>query len=272
VDTTGRTIEDALDDVIVALRDSGHLDLTARPAASVVEEGALAPVSKPPLVEQRASTVEEGALAPVSSRPKAGAGDVVETPAADHGPAAPIDPPLRVLFVCTANICRSPFMELFSRHLVGKGSGIEFSSAGTRGFQDAEMSDDMVSTLTRRDVTDSLRFRSRPLTTEMVDQADLVLTAEAAHRQFILDDSVGSFRKVFTLGQFAEAVRGSDAALRRHGLLAAVAERRGNPDPVLDIPDPYGRGPEAAEACASSIEDLLRVALPALTGSRKITA
>ncbi|WP_432477634.1 adenylyl-sulfate kinase [Nocardioides sp. GXQ0305] len=32
VDTTGRTIEDALDDVLVALRESGHLDLTdARP-------------------------------------------------------------------------------------------------------------------------------------------------------------------------------------------------------------------------------------------------
>ena len=39
-----------------------------------------------------------------------------------------------------------------------------------------------------------------------------MLTAESSHRSFILDDHPGDFRKVFTLGQFAEAVRDSDPA------------------------------------------------------------
>jgi sulfate adenylyltransferase len=40
VDTTGRTIEDALDDVLTALRDSGHLDLTT---ASTLDAAATSP-------------------------------------------------------------------------------------------------------------------------------------------------------------------------------------------------------------------------------------
>ena len=40
--------------------------------------------------------------------------------------------PLRVLFVCTANICRSPFMEIYARSLAG--DGVVVSSAGTYGM------------------------------------------------------------------------------------------------------------------------------------------
>ena len=38
--------------------------------------------------------------------------------------------PLRVLFVCTANICRSPAMELIARDLAGSAE-VVFTSAGT---------------------------------------------------------------------------------------------------------------------------------------------
>ena len=40
--------------------------------------------------------------------------------------------PIRVLFVCTANICRSPYLELRARQLLGPDSGVEVSSAGTQ--------------------------------------------------------------------------------------------------------------------------------------------
>ena len=77
----------------------------------------------------------------------------------------------------------------------------------------------------------------------MVDEADLVLTAEAAHRTFILDDHPGSFRKVFTLGQFAEAVRVADPSLTGRDLLEVVGERRGAADASLDVDDPYSPRP-----------------------------
>ena len=50
-----------------------------------------------------------------------------------------------------------------------------------------------------------------------------------------------------------------------------MGERRGPAEPHLDVSDPYGRGPEAAETCAQHIDSLLRVVVPALTWSDRIT-
>ncbi|MFC4787258.1 adenylyl-sulfate kinase [Nocardioides sp. MAHUQ-72] len=231
VDTTGRTIEDALDDVLVALREEGYLDLTG-------EEPTTAPFDPAPVVEERARA------------------SVVEAPAPDR---------LRVLFVCTANICRSPYMELVARHHAGDHDGVEFASAGTHGFRAREMDPVMAATLGAHGITAD-GFASRPLTGAMVEQADLVLTAEAAHRTFILDDHPGAFRKVFTLGQFAEAVQLAPDGLTGRDLLKAIGERRGSADPELDVPDPYGRGAQAAEAAAQLLTDRLRAVLTALLG------
>ncbi len=62
-------------------------------------------------------------------------------PGPDGGGRAPT--PLRVLFVCTANICRSPYLELRARQLLGPDAGVEVSSAGTHGFDAAPVSDTM---------------------------------------------------------------------------------------------------------------------------------
>jgi sulfate adenylyltransferase len=175
--------------------------------------------------------------------------------------------PLNVLFVCTANICRSPFMELLSRSLSPEGAA--FSSAGTRGFTDAPVWEGMAPELAGRQIAHE-GFRSRMLTGDHVEQADLVLTAETSHRRFILDDHPAAFRRVFTLGQFVEAIRADDSGATGRELLTRLGERRGLADPDLDVPDPFRRAPEVAARCAATIEEMLRVALPALTGSRMI--
>ncbi|SDE19727.1 adenylyl-sulfate kinase [Nocardioides lianchengensis] len=290
VDTTGRTIEDALDDVIAALRTTGFLDLTT----PVLTQGA------PPLVEHggppgpdrvetpapddgvRAEGVSRlGASAPRTSTsggeaaPLVGQGgtpgpDRVETPAPDSRPGAEeADAPLNVLFVCTANICRSPFMELLARHLAGPDANVVFSGAGTHGFQAHAMDDVMAATLAPRGVTDVASFASRPLDRDLLEQADVVLTAEAAHRTFILDDHPQLFRKVFTLGQFAETVQALDPDLSGRELVTEAARRRGAADAGLDVRDPYRQGAEAAETAAAGIERLLRVVVPALLGARE---
>ena len=89
-------------------------------------------------------------------------------------------------------------------------------------------------------------FRSRPVTGDLLDDADLVLTAEAAHRTGFLDDRPAAFRKVFTLGQFAGESPGRGPHL--HGL-ALLRSARTAGCPRLARPhvaDPYRRGPEAA--------------------------
>jgi sulfate adenylyltransferase len=226
VDTTGRSIEDALGDVLAGLREAGYLDLSTAESDPSTAKGDL--------------STAEGDL----STERVG---------------------LKVLFVCTANICRSPFMELTARALAGDAR-VSFASAGTHGFDASPMDDALVRVLAEG--VDASEFRSRPLTRELLEDADLVLTAEAAHRSFILDDHPGLFRKVFTLGQAAEAVARLEPGLTPSEVVARLGAARGSADPALDVPDPYRRGPEAAAAAAERITALLRALLPALTGTR----
>jgi sulfate adenylyltransferase len=173
------------------------------------------------------------------------------------------DDPIRVLFVCTANICRSPYLELRARQLLGPGSGVEVSSAGTVGFDASPVSDTMEAEFARYG-TQTEGFRSRRATGELVDEADLVLTAGADHRTRLLEDRPGAFRKIFTLGQFVASARAVDPALRGRDLIDALANRRVPASPDHDIDDPYRRGPEAARRAAATMEALLEVAVERL--------
>ena len=262
VDTTGRTIPDALEDVIQALKQSGYLDLTAtavESAPAVEQRAPASDVETPDATDQLERTIDSitGSEVRKPAVEQRAPASVVETPATQAS--------LKVLFVCTANICRSPFMELTARHLAGPDAKIEFRSAGTHGWTDHPMNPDMVVTLEPRGITGHEGFRSRPLTKAELDWADVVLTAEADHRQFILDDHPALFRKVFTLGQFVESLGGHDD-LHGRALLEAVGAQRSAASPDLDVADPYRRGAEASEAAAAHIEQLLRAALAALTG------
>jgi sulfate adenylyltransferase len=181
-----------------------------------------------------------------------------------------VDPsqgPIRVLFVCTANICRSPYLELRARQLLGPDSGVEVSSAGTHGW-DAEKASDTMAAEYARHGTDASAFRSRSATGDLVDAADLVLTAEAEHRTRLLEDRPAAFRKVFTLGQFVASARAADPTLHGRDLIAALAQRRVPASPEHDIADPYRRGPEAAARAAAQMEDLLAVVVERLGGGR----
>jgi sulfate adenylyltransferase len=200
--------------------------------------------------------VAAGFVGAVGDEPEAGAPEA--EPDGDQGP-------VRVLFVCTANICRSPYLELRARQLLGDDSGIEVSSAGTHGFDDSPVSDTMAAEFARREtVVDG--FRSRVVTGQMVDAADLVLTAEASHRTRLLEDRPAAFRKIFTLGQFVASAQAVDPSLHGRDLLAALQSRRVAASPDHDVDDPYRRGPEAARRAAVTMEALLEVFVERLRG------
>jgi sulfate adenylyltransferase len=184
------------------------------------------------------------------------------TAVADVDPGT--DDPIRLLFVCTANICRSPYLELRARQLLGLDSGVEVSSAGTRGFDDSVVSDTMEAEFARWK-TDTDAFRSRPVTAELLNRADLVLTAEASHRTQLLELQPTAFRKILTVGQFVETAR-ADPSLRGRDLIEAVERRRAPATPAHDIADPYRRGPEAARTAAVTMDEMLEVVVDRLGG------
>ncbi|GHJ58684.1 hypothetical protein NOK12_12020 [Nocardioides sp. OK12] len=276
VDTTGRTIDDALQDVIDALAEAGYLDLRT-PVQSAEQGGAPATTARRNPVTDDATASTDTAPAPLVEQGGALATTVRRNPATDEasappeveeGAAAPVSKPLRVLFVCTANICRSPYMELTARRLAGSDPTLEFASAGTHGFKAEAMNPPMIEVLTEG-TTGHDEFRSRPLTNAELAWADVVLTAEASHRQFILDDNPALFRKVFTLGQFVETVGDIGSELHGRELLAAMQHRRGIASADLDVDDPYRRGPEAARTAADHMDRLLTVAIRALSTATK---
>ena len=245
VDTTGRTIDDALDDVLVALRDSGHLDLVDEAAAAAGRTTGPEPVEAAvDAPAPRAHTTSDGNRA--------------------------ADERLSVLFVCTANICRSPYMELRANAFGGDGPvAVEVASAGTHGFTHRAVDTTMAGVLAGRGVGDAAlaAFRSRPLTRALVEAADLVLTAETTHREYVLEEAPSAFRKVFTLGQFAETVSRIDPALVGRDLVAHAGHRRAAAGAAHEIGDPFNRGRAAAELCADQIDGLMRVVMPRLTGA-----
>ncbi len=227
-DTTGRTVEDVVDEVLTALAATGHVRLPA--------------TSGTPAAAHEAPTASDG--------PEAAA------------PAEEQDP-LDVLFVCTANICRSPYMEMLARHLAEDGAPIHFSSAGTHGFEGAPMDPEMAEKLLAKRI-DPSGFASRPITRELIAGSDLVLTADSTHRTMLLEDNPAAFRKIFTLGQFVEAARRLPPEVHGRALVESVGQRRGNADPALDVTDPYRRGPEAIAAAADHLDELLAAAVDRL--------
>ena len=176
------------------------------------------------------------------------------------------DRPLSLLFVCTANICRSAFAERMTRHLLRGDPSVQVLSAGTHGWVDEPVDSALAAELTGRGV-DSADFTSRRLTMQMVDEADLVLTAARSHRQFILDDRPEAVWRVYTLGQFARTIDDVPAELTGFDLLRACRKAHKPATAEDDIVDPYQRGPEAAATSARHIEDLLTRIVPRLTAT-----
>lgn len=173
--------------------------------------------------------------------------------------------PVKVLFVCTANICRSAYAQVRGQALMDGHAGITISSAGTWGFDAASIDDPMAQQATARGA-DPSGFRSRRLTRGMVAEADVILTATSEHRTFILEDHPGAMRKTFTLGQFAESIADADAQLHGQDLIAAARTNRVPPRAATDVDDPYRRGEAAAAKCADQIDGLLTAVLPRLAG------
>ena len=188
--------------------------------------------------------------------------------------------PFRILFVCTGNMCRSPLAELLARaRLAASGAvGVEVESAGTHGVSGAPVHPDTAEVLMRLG-GDPAGFIARRLTKEMVDSADLVLTATREHRDFVAAMCQQADGRVFTILEFcalasavsaASLTPASDAGDRARALMTAVAPlRRGmdaEPAGVLDIADPVGRPMAVQEAAAAAIARALDCPLRLIAG------
>lgn len=165
--------------------------------------------------------------------------------------------PLRILFVCTANIARSPYLELRAKSLI-PAEVASFSSAGTHNYPDQPMYAALQAELAARGVV-AADHRSRPADLATLSQADLILTATAGHRSDLLAQYPQLARTLFTLSQFIESAQAAKAALTdlSDDPVGSAFRNRTRPRAEGDLSDPYGRGAEAAAACATKADELL---------------
>ncbi len=160
---------------------------------------------------------------------------------------------VRILTVCTGNICRSPLTtQLLRQRLAADHFTVE--SAGTDAHVDAPMDAKSRKIAVRLGVEDADAHVARQLTNRMLAEADLVLALDREHRRRIAELRPASIRRTYTLREFARLAQSvsdlhlafaqfSDASPVR-GALAEVSARRGTlplpEDPTeLDVIDPY---------------------------------
>ncbi|MBI9082128.1 MAG: hypothetical protein JEZ11_00940 [Desulfobacterales bacterium] len=91
-----------------------------------------------------------------------------------------------ILFVCTGNICRSPTAEGILRHRLeaAEMTHVQVTSMGTHGLANAPPSDLALKVCEDHGI-DISEHRSRGLVGEEIQDADLILCMEPAHRKFL---------------------------------------------------------------------------------------
>jgi protein-tyrosine phosphatase len=149
---------------------------------------------------------------------------------------------MRLLFVCTGNICRSPTAEGVMLHVLaeaGLDSRVEIDSAGTGAWHVGERADARARAAARRRGID-LPSIARQVTAEDLDSFDLVLAADAENQ-----------RELLSLAGPDPERRAKVHRLREFDPVAVAAGE-------LDVPDPYYGGPDGFERVLDMLESACR--------------
>jgi protein-tyrosine phosphatase len=143
----------------------------------------------------------------------------------------------KVLFVCTANLCRSPMAAtLFNDLAEERGLPFVAESAGTEARKGYEMAP------YAREVLDMIGARtekheSRRITKQLLDEADLVLVMGPRHAREV-GRILGASEKVWLLGEYVGETTGEEVpdpyGLTRFAYQASARQLYGYVEKVLD--------------------------------------
>ncbi|MFC4354119.1 low molecular weight protein arginine phosphatase [Chryseomicrobium palamuruense] len=103
---------------------------------------------------------------------------------------------MKIVFVCTGNTCRSPMAAAIWRE-----QGIEVQSAGVHAAHGAPMSHFAQQALAEKGLP--AEHSSQPVTAELLEWADVVLTMTSSHKEAILYRFPHVEDKVYTYAEYA---------------------------------------------------------------------
>lgn len=148
---------------------------------------------------------------------------------------------VRILLVCTGNVCRSPLAEGILRKLVrdaGSHGSIVVESAGTAAVEGAHASGNSVEVAARAGI-DIRGHAARQLTKRLVGRSSLILTMQPEHRDWIVSKFPEAAAKTQVVTSYA------DPAGARDG-----------------VQDPIGLDIDAYQETFERIEESLKAAMP----------
>lgn len=148
---------------------------------------------------------------------------------------------MRILFVCTGNICRSPTADGIARHLaerLGMQGELEFDSAGTHSYHTDEAPDPRAQRAARTRGYDLSRLRARPVLVEDFERFDLILAMDRGHLAWLRRQCPSEYRhKLAMFTAWSEHYRDAD------------------------VPDPYYGGDtgfsEVLDMCEDAVHGIL---------------
>ena len=149
-----------------------------------------------------------------------------------------------ILFVCTGNICRSPFAEgLFTKLASQKDrQGLFADSAGLLALP-GNPATSLAQRVAAEYGVSLTQHQAKSVTENLVDWSDLILVMEKGHKEALLSNSPKAAGKVLLIRHFA-----------RFG-----SKNRG-------VADPYGLNYDAYRFCFLDIEDAVTGLIEFLSG------
>ena len=139
--------------------------------------------------------------------------------------------PIKIMFVCTGNTCRSPMAAVMATQLFAEaGLVAEVFSAGLYAINGQPASHNAISVMKESGLC-LLSHRAAPVSGSILSEIMLVLTMTWSHREALQLRYPSAQNKIFTLAEFV-----GDS---------------------MNIADPYGGDLEEYRACAAQIKTVL---------------
>jgi len=143
---------------------------------------------------------------------------------------------MKILFVCTGNICRSPMGEYLLRNkLIKEGiKDIEIISAGTTDFcVGSSASADAIQVMDKIGI-DLKPHIAQQVSKKLVEESDYIIAMTQYHKDLINMMFYVASNKVYMLSEFDS-----------------------NEDTIYDIPDPYGHDLQSYYKCRDMIKKVV---------------